>query len=48
MYFGQRTIHTSFPHVTKSGYEENKNSVVKYIIYITIALDRKIGKPLVI
>jgi hypothetical protein len=40
-----RELHASLPHVIKSGYEENRNFIVKYI---TIALDRKIGKPLVI
>ena len=35
-----RELHTSLPHVTKSGYEENRNSIVKYIMYITITLDR--------
>ena len=43
-----RGLLTSLPHVTKSGYEENRNYIVKYIMYITIALDRKVGKPLVI
>jgi hypothetical protein len=43
-----RGLLTSLPHVTKSGYEENRNCIVKYIIYIIIALEREVGKPLVI
>ena len=43
-----RGLLTSLPHVTKSGYEENRNCIVKYIIYIIIALERKVGKALVI